>query len=90
MQKEKSKVVVHFDADKKEIKEPNLSQIEPITIKKSNLKQVQLTNKFEISLDAIPEAELDEYLEGHFARLPDDQTTIQMHNREDLYRKLIG
>lgn len=54
--------MIHFDADQNEknkVQEPNFTQIEPITIKKSNIKQVQSSAKFEITLDAIPEAELD-------------------------------
>lgn len=79
---------VHFDIEGR--KEPNLSQIEPITIKKTNMKQTQASSKFDISLDAIPEAELDEYLAGHFSRLPEEQLEIQLHKREELFRKLIG
>ncbi len=43
-----------------------------------------------MSLQAIPEAEFDEYLEVHMSRVPQIQLNIQINNREDLYRKLIG
>lgn len=48
------------------------------------------TEKFKMSLEAIPEAEFDEYLEVHMGRVPQIQLNIQINNREDLYRKLIG
>ena len=54
------------------------------------MKQTQATSKYDITLDAIPEADLDEYLEGHFSRLPEEQVESQLNDREELFRKLIG
>ena len=44
--------------------------------------QLNINHKFEISVEAVPEHELDEYLEGHFSRLPEDQVNILPYKRE--------
>ena len=39
------------------------------------------TDKFRISLEAIPEDEFDEYLSVHFGRVPQLQLSVQLQNR---------
>lgn len=61
-QKQKvKKTVVHYDAgkDKNQANEMSFAQIQPITIQKSNPRLGHAGGRFEISLDAIPEGELD-------------------------------
>jgi hypothetical protein len=77
--------MVHFDADKSKLK---YNPIDEISYKPQ--KAANNSEKFHMSLEAIPEAEFDEYLEVHLSRVPLSQLAVQFHSREELYRKLVG
>lgn len=70
------KAVVHFDAEKSKL---SYNPIDKVTYKPQKI--VNNSEKFKISLEAIPEADFDEYLEVHLSRVPQIQLSIQMQSR---------